>query len=154
MLICLRRNYLATVPEAYWIVSPSSLMAMSRTLFRRKMVFTDAGHSSLCHWGPDRLRHAPWSQFGYRKLMYINFRYPNCPLWQQSGGTVYSLVERRGYWRAVVAIAAKNARLCWASLHCGDDLQVVISQLKHEAETFYSGSKPFFKSNRYLHYLT
>ncbi|EJG5572227.1 IS110 family transposase, partial [Salmonella enterica] len=34
---------------------------------------------------------------------------------------VCSLVERRGYWRAVVAIAAKNARLCWASLHYGDD---------------------------------
>ena len=30
---------------------------------------------------------------------------------------VCSLVERRGYWRVVVAIAAKNARLCWASLH-------------------------------------
>ena len=27
-----------------------------------------------------------------------------------------SLAERRGYWRAVVAIAAKNARLCWAVL--------------------------------------
>lgn len=33
---------------------------------------------------------------------------------------VCSLVERRGYWRAVVAIAAKNARLCWVSLHYGD----------------------------------
>ena len=29
---------------------------------------------------------------------------------------VCSLVDRRGYWRAVVAIAAKNARLCWH--HC------------------------------------
>jgi transposase len=27
-----------------------------------------------------------------------------------------SLVERRGYWKAVVAIAAKNARLAWAVL--------------------------------------
>ncbi len=27
-----------------------------------------------------------------------------------------SLAERRGYWRAVVAIAAKNARMCWAVL--------------------------------------
>ncbi|MGJ0639455.1 IS110 family transposase [Xenorhabdus bovienii] len=37
---------------------------------------------------------------------------------------VCSLVERRGYWRAVVAIAAKNARLCWASLHYGDDFKL------------------------------
>nr|ULG15641.1 IS110 family transposase [Serratia proteamaculans] len=27
---------------------------------------------------------------------------------------VCSLISRRGYWCAVVAIAAKNARLCWA----------------------------------------
>jgi transposase len=33
---------------------------------------------------------------------------------------VRSLVERRGYWRAVVAIAAKNARLLWAALHLGE----------------------------------
>ena len=26
------------------------------------------------------------------------------------------LVRRRGYWKAVVAIAAKNARMCWAML--------------------------------------
>ena len=31
-----------------------------------------------------------------------------------------SLVERRGYWRAVVAIAAKNARLAWAVLKYGE----------------------------------
>ena len=37
---------------------------------------------------------------------------------------VCSLVDRRGYWRAVVAIAAKNARLCWASLHYGDDFRL------------------------------
>ncbi|MDZ3310405.1 transposase, partial [Klebsiella variicola] len=37
---------------------------------------------------------------------------------------VCMLVERRGYWRAVVAIAAKNARLCWASLHYGDDFRL------------------------------
>ena len=37
---------------------------------------------------------------------------------------VCSLVEHRGYWRAVVAIAAKNARLCWASLHYGDDFRL------------------------------
>ena len=37
---------------------------------------------------------------------------------------VCKLVEHRGYWRAVVAIAAKNARLCWASLHYGDDFRL------------------------------
>jgi transposase len=31
-----------------------------------------------------------------------------------------SLAERRGYWRAVIAIAAKNARLCWAVLQRGE----------------------------------
>lgn len=35
-----------------------------------------------------------------------------------------SLVERRGYWRAVVAIAAKNARLAWAVLKYGEDFSV------------------------------
>ena len=28
--------------------------------------------------------------------------------------------QRRGYWRAVVAIAAKNARLAWAVLSRGE----------------------------------
>jgi len=32
-----------------------------------------------------------------------------------------ALAERRGYWRAVIAIAAKNARLCWAILQRGED---------------------------------
>ena len=31
-----------------------------------------------------------------------------------------ALAERRGYWRAVVAIAAKNARMCWAVLNRGE----------------------------------
>lgn len=31
-----------------------------------------------------------------------------------------ALVERRGYWKAVVAIAAKNARMAWAVLQKGD----------------------------------
>ena len=35
-----------------------------------------------------------------------------------------SLVERRGYWKAVVAIAAKNARLAWASLKYGEDFRL------------------------------
>lgn len=35
-----------------------------------------------------------------------------------------SLVERRGYWRAVVAIAAKNARLAWAVLKFGEDFRL------------------------------
>lgn len=34
------------------------------------------------------------------------------------------LKERRGYGRALVAIAAKNARMCWASLHLQDKFQV------------------------------
>ncbi len=36
---------------------------------------------------------------------------------------VSSLINRRGYWRTAVAIAAKNARLCWASLFYGDDFR-------------------------------
>lgn len=35
-----------------------------------------------------------------------------------------SLVERRGYWKAVVAIAAKNARLAWAVLRYGEDFRL------------------------------
>jgi transposase len=35
-----------------------------------------------------------------------------------------SLEERRGYWRTVVAIAAKNARLAWAVLKFGDDFRL------------------------------
>ena len=31
-----------------------------------------------------------------------------------------ALAERRGYWRAVVAIAAKNARMAWAVLRRGE----------------------------------
>ena len=34
------------------------------------------------------------------------------------------LVERRGYWRAIVAIAAKNARLCWAMLRLGEQFKM------------------------------
>lgn len=34
-----------------------------------------------------------------------------------------SLAERRGYWRAVVAIAAKNARIAWAMLARGEDFK-------------------------------
>ncbi|MDR3413797.1 MAG: IS110 family transposase [Formivibrio sp.] len=35
-----------------------------------------------------------------------------------------NLQERRGYWKAVVAIAAKNARLCWAILKYGEDFKL------------------------------
>ena len=35
-----------------------------------------------------------------------------------------SLVARRGYWRAVVAIAAKNARVSWAVLKYGEDFRL------------------------------
>ena len=37
-----------------------------------------------------------------------------------------ALVERRGYWRAVVAVAAKNARMCWAVLHRGDAFRLPV----------------------------
>lgn len=35
-----------------------------------------------------------------------------------------SLAQRRGYWKAVVAIAAKNARMCWAVLSKGEDFRL------------------------------
>lgn len=34
------------------------------------------------------------------------------------------VAERRGYWRAVVAIAAKNARMAWAVLRQGEKFQM------------------------------
>jgi transposase len=36
---------------------------------------------------------------------------------------VRNLIERRGYWRTAIAIAAKNARLAWAMLKYGDDFK-------------------------------
>ena len=39
-----------------------------------------------------------------------------------------SLQERRGYWRAVIAIAAKNARLAWAVLKYGDDFKLELGK--------------------------
>ena len=35
-----------------------------------------------------------------------------------------NLLERRGYWRAAVALAAKNARLAWAVLKYGEDFRL------------------------------
>lgn len=35
-----------------------------------------------------------------------------------------NLAERRGYWRAIVAIAAKNARMCWAVLKHGEGFKM------------------------------
>jgi transposase len=35
-----------------------------------------------------------------------------------------ALQQRRGYWKAVVAIAAKNARLAWAVLHRGEGFKL------------------------------
>ncbi len=37
-----------------------------------------------------------------------------------------ALQQRRGYWRAVVAIAAKNARLAWAVLQFGDKFRPLV----------------------------
>lgn len=36
---------------------------------------------------------------------------------------VRTLVERRGYWRAAIAIAAKNTRMAWAMLKYGEDFK-------------------------------
>ncbi|NZD47965.1 IS110 family transposase, partial [Sphaerotilus sulfidivorans] len=36
-----------------------------------------------------------------------------------------ALSERRGYWKAVVAVAAKNARMAWAMLAKGEDFKPV-----------------------------
>jgi transposase len=35
-----------------------------------------------------------------------------------------ALEQRRGYWKAVVAIAAKNARMCWAMLARGESFKM------------------------------
>ena len=35
-----------------------------------------------------------------------------------------SLVERRGYWKAAITIAAKNLRLPWAVLHYGEGFRL------------------------------
>ena len=35
-----------------------------------------------------------------------------------------ALQERRGYWKAVVAIAAKNARMAWAMLAKGESFKM------------------------------
>ncbi|WP_157644838.1 IS110 family transposase, partial [Burkholderia ubonensis] len=40
---------------------------------------------------------------------------------------VRTLVERRGYWRAAIAIAAKNARLAWASLKYGENFKLELT---------------------------
>ncbi|OQW86134.1 MAG: IS110 family transposase [Rhodoferax ferrireducens] len=37
---------------------------------------------------------------------------------------VVQLQERRGYWRAAVALAAKNARMCWVMLQRGEAFQM------------------------------
>ena len=34
-----------------------------------------------------------------------------------------TLAERRGYWKAVTAIAAKNARMAWAMLAKGENFK-------------------------------
>ena len=39
-----------------------------------------------------------------------------------------ALQERRGYWRAVIAIAAKNARLAWAVLKYGEDFKLELGK--------------------------
>jgi hypothetical protein len=34
------------------------------------------------------------------------------------------LAARVGYWKAIVAMAAKNARMCWAVLHRGESFKL------------------------------
>lgn len=36
---------------------------------------------------------------------------------------VCDVKDRRGYWRAAIALAAKNARHCWAILHYGESFE-------------------------------
>lgn len=40
---------------------------------------------------------------------------------------VRELVERCGYWKTAVAIAAKSARLAWAALHYGEEFRLAKS---------------------------
>ena len=37
-----------------------------------------------------------------------------------------ALQQRRGYWKAAVAIAAKNARMAWAALSRGENLKMPV----------------------------
>jgi transposase len=37
---------------------------------------------------------------------------------------IKALEQRRGYWKAVVAMAAKNARMAWAMLRKGEDFKL------------------------------
>ncbi len=46
------------------------------------------------------------------------------PITKAGDAYLRSLAERRGYWRAVVAIAAKNARMCWAVLQRGESFKM------------------------------
>jgi transposase len=38
-----------------------------------------------------------------------------------------ALEVRRGYWKAVIAIAAKNARMAWAVLAKGDEFKPLVA---------------------------
>jgi hypothetical protein len=40
-------------------------------------------------------------------------------------GWALALEVRRGYWKAVIAIAAKNARMAWAVLAKGEDFKLI-----------------------------
>src|SRR5215467_2928730 len=57
------------------------------------------------------------------------------------------LANRVGYWKAVVAIAAKNARMCWAILRRGEDFKSPIRvrsiDLLHRCPLVVSLSAPF-----------
>ncbi len=58
-----------------------------------------------------------------RSLLIMGARAPLHAAKDKSDGVsrwAVALAERRGYWRAVVAIAAKNARMAWAVLRRGE----------------------------------
>ena len=38
-------------------------------------------------------------------------------------GWAVAVRERRGYWKAVVALAARNTRMCWAMLQQGESFK-------------------------------
>ena len=68
--------------------------------------------SGAHHWARE------FAKFAHRvRLMAPKFVAP----YRMSGKRGKNDVQaRRGYWKAVVAIAAKNARMCWAMLQRGD----------------------------------
>ena len=74
--------------------------------------------------GKARLGHITKAGDAYmRSLLVLGARSVLNPAKNKTDSTsrwAVALSERRGYWRAVVAIAAKNARMAWAVLSLGE----------------------------------